>query len=340
MTDHQAKNIRTLEMYQSLCEGKVINKAQEAQRFGVDERSIQRDIDDIRAFLDERSVADARDTRKVLYSREKKGFYMTGNEATLMENSEILAVSKILLASRAFSKKDISMILDKMILGCVPQKNMKLVSELISNEKHHYVELQHRGRKIKELLWDLGEEIKACNLLEIDYQRQINTRTRITRVIQPVAVLFSEYYFYLNAYIVERNERGDWEQKYDYPTIFRLDRIRSFREMGERFQIPYRSRFEEGQFRKCIQFMQAGELMRCQFRFSGNSVEAVLDRLPTAKVIKEEEGSIIMEAQVYGKGILMWFLSQGSLVEVLKPDSLREEMKRTLQEMLEAYEAP
>ena len=51
------KNYRILDMYVRFCEGKVINKAEEARRFNVDERSIQRDIDDIRAFLDERSAS-------------------------------------------------------------------------------------------------------------------------------------------------------------------------------------------------------------------------------------------------------------------------------------------
>ena len=53
MVDKQSKNARVLDLYERLCAGKVINKAEESRRFGVDERSIQRDIDDIRAFLDE-----------------------------------------------------------------------------------------------------------------------------------------------------------------------------------------------------------------------------------------------------------------------------------------------
>lgn len=49
--NRKSKNYRTINMYVRFCEGKTINKTEEAQRFGVDERSIQRDIDDIRAFL-------------------------------------------------------------------------------------------------------------------------------------------------------------------------------------------------------------------------------------------------------------------------------------------------
>lgn len=42
----ESKNQRTLDIYVRLCEGKVINKKTESQNFGMDERSIQRDIDD------------------------------------------------------------------------------------------------------------------------------------------------------------------------------------------------------------------------------------------------------------------------------------------------------
>ena len=95
----ESKNSRTLDMYVRLCEGKTINKAEEARRFNVDERSIQRDIDDIRAYLDEQHIQNARDNRAIGYDRTKKGFIMTGAEASMMTNSEILAVSKILLES-------------------------------------------------------------------------------------------------------------------------------------------------------------------------------------------------------------------------------------------------
>lgn len=337
MNPKLSKNNRTLDLYTRLCKGKIINKSEEAQKFGVDERSIQRDIDDIRSFLDDCAVADSTDTRKIIYDRTKRGFIITGNESALMDNSEILAVSKILLESRAFTKKEITAILDKLVLGCVPRKNMKLVSDLIANEKYHYVELHHKSC-IKDKLWEIGNEIKQYNLLEIIYYRQVDSKIPVKRVVQPVAVLFSEYYFYLNAYITEQNEQGKYIRKYDYPAIFRIDRIKSYRELGEKFEIPYASRFEEGEYRKRIQFMYAGELVKLQFRYIGENVEAILDRLPTAKIIGEKEGGSIIEAEVYGKGILMWLLSQGKMVEVLKPSSFRDEMKETLLEMLKKYD--
>ena len=334
--DKQEKTLRVLNLYVRLCEGKLINKSEEAERFGVDERSIQRDIDDIRAFLSERTAKQSSDDREIVYSRTQKGFLMTGIEDSIMSNSEILAVSKILLESRAFTKCEIENILSKMIAGCVPYKNMKLVSELIGNEQYHYVELHHKS-KIQDKLWELGTEIKQCNILEITYQKQVASKELVKRYVQPVAIIFSEYYFYLNAYIVEPDSQGKYIRKYDYPAIFRIDRIVNYKEIGEKFRIAYASRFEEGEFRKRIQFMYAGKLTKIQFRYTGKNVEAILDRLPTAKILQEDEQTYLLEAEVYGKGILMWLLSQGSTVEVLKPNSLREEVKKTLQKMYNLY---
>lgn len=262
---------------------------------------------------------------------------MIGNEKSIMTNSEILAVSKILLESRAFTKAEMNSILDKMILGCIPIKNMDLVSDLIANEKYHYVELHHRSH-INEKLWELGNEIKQCNLLEIVYQKQVSSKNTVKRIIQPVVIIFSEYYFYLNAYIVERDGNEKYHKKYDYPVIYRLDRIVKYKQIGKKFITPYTERFEEGEFRKRIQFMFAGKLTKLQMKYTGNNIEAILDRLPTAKIISKQDDGWIVEAEVFGKGIVMWLLSQGKNIEILRPESMRNEMKDILLEMLKKYE--
>lgn len=334
--DKVAKNYRILALYLKLCEGKSISKAEEAQRYHVDERSIQRDIDDIRAFLTERNALDNTECRTIEYDRAQKRFIMRGSESGMLSNSEILAVSKILLESRAFTKKEIGEILDKLISGCVPQKNLKLVTDLVANEKYHYVELHHKS-SVKECLWDLGCNIKDHQLLEITYGKQIPKKKTVKRMIEPVAILFSEYYFYLNAFIVDRGENG-YKHRFDYPAIFRIDRIIDYRKLGEQFHVDYADRFQEGEYRKRVQFMFAGELMRVRFRYEGDSVDAILDRLPTAQILTEENRTYIIEAEVYGKGILMWLLSQGDAVEILKPQSLRDEMEQMLENMLRKYQ--
>ena len=83
--------------------------------------------------------------------------------------------------------------------------------------------------------------------------------------------------------------------------------------------------------------MYAGELMRVQLKFYGENPEPVLDRLPTAQIIEQKEHEYIISAEVYGTGIVMWLLSQGNKIEVIRPESLRQEMKAKVQEILALY---
>lgn len=329
-----SKTSRTLDLYDRLCQGQTVVKREMAQYYGVDERSIQRDIDELRSFLENRGVENPGEKRRILYDRSKKGFVLSGYQSPIMTNSEILAVSKILLESRAFPKEEMTAILEKLVSGCVPHKNLKLVEELISNELHHYIEIQNPVG-IQETLWDIGNDIKQCRLMEMEYMRQNDVV--VQRVVQPVSILFSEYYFYLIAYMTEQDADGNYIRKYDYPTVYRVDRIQSYKLLDIKFHLPYSNRFEEGEYRKKIQFMYAGALQTIRFKYTGWNVDAILDRLPTAKIAEKGAHSYIIEAEVFGKGILMWLLSQGKYVQLLSPDSLRSEMRAMLEEMLKRH---
>lgn len=81
------------------------------------------------------------------------------------------------------------------------------------------------------------------------------------------------------------------------------------------FSVPYTNRFSEGKFRKRVQFMYGGKLQQVHFSYCGPSVEAVLDRLPTAEIISEQDGVYEIRAEVFGKGIEMWLRSQGDYIK-------------------------
>ena len=131
--------------------------------------------------------------------------------------------------------------------------------------------------------------------------------------------IFTNAYFYLTAFIDDEEIKKDFDVLNDsFPTIYRFDRIRSLNILEKRFYIPYNSRFEEGEFRKRIQFMYGGKLKKVKFRYTGTDIEAILDRLPTAKILNEEDGAYIVTEEVFGSGIDMWLRSQRSYVELLQ----------------------
>ena len=306
---------RILQIYTKLTEGHVINKAEEALVYGVNERSIQRDIDDIRDFLDtdtERSGVE----NTVIYDRSEKGYRLESLYKLRLTNSEVLALCKILLDSRAFTKKEMVSMLDKLISCCVPKTNQKLVRDLIKNEEFHYVELRHKTKFIDKM-WDIGQAVRESRYIEIEYRR-LKDKKKVKRKLKPVAIMFSEYYFYLTAFIDDEETRKNFDVINDsFPTIYRIDRIKKLTVLDERFHIPYSSRFEEGEFRKRIQFMYGGRLRKITFKYSGLDIDAVLDRLPTAQVLSEKDGAYIVCAEVFGDGIDMWIRSQGGSISII-----------------------
>ncbi len=315
-TDKNDKIERVLQIYTKLTNGSVVNKAAAAVEYGVTERSIQRDIDDIRNVL-EMEAGRGGVIHSVVYDRRKKGYCLGQPLRPLLSNAETLAICKILLDSRAFTRPEMLQMLDKLIACCVPEDQRKLVADLISNEAFHYIEPQHKTVFL-DIMWSLGEAIRSCQYVEIRYARLKGNKT-VTRRIKPAAIMFSEFYFYLAAFIDDEKVRKDFETPDDpFPTIYRIDRIRKLTVCREHFHVLYADRFEEGEFRKRVQFMYSGKLQRVKFKYVGLSIEAVLDRLPTAQVLSHDESGWIVEAEVFGKGIEMWIRSQGEYIQILK----------------------
>ena len=302
----EAKSARLLAIYARLLSGEGLNRVALAGEYGVAVRSIQRDIESLRCFL-----AEQRLPQDVVYDRRERAYKLVNSVPRGLSNSEILAVCKILLESRSMRRDEMMPILDKLIDCCVPEESKRAVTELIANEKHHYVE-PHHGKHILDGLWEIGQAVKHRQVMEITYERMKEPRL-VSRRVQPVGLMFSEYYFYLTAFL---EDRTDFENPDDlFPTIYRLDRIKSFQVLNEHFVVPYRGRFEEGEFRKRVQFMYGGKLQTVKFVYTRPSIESVLDRLPTAEILEEQDGGYTVQAEVFGKGIEMWLRSQGDYIE-------------------------
>lgn len=303
----EAKSSRLLVIYSRLVNGETISKAELSGQYHVSERSIQRDMESLRCFIANQSLA-----QDIIYDYKLRGYRLVNNLPKGLSNSEVLAVCKILLESRSMRRDEMLPILDKLIDCAVPEESHRAVMELIANEKHHYIE-PHHGKRILDGLWEIGQAVKRRQIMEIEYER-INGPKCVQRRIQPVGIMFSEYYFYLTAFLADKT---NFENPDDlFPTIYRIDRIRSFKVLDEHFHVPYKDRFEEGEFRKRVQFMYGGKLERITFRYTGPSIEAVLDRLPTAKIVSTEDDGWTIQAEVFGKGIDMWLRSQGNYIKL------------------------
>ena len=300
------QGVRLLLLREDLEKGKNINKEEIKAKFDIDDKTFQRDIDFLRAFYTENINPEI----EIKYNKKKKGYILENNKDRF-RNEEILAISKILLESRAFCKDELDELLRKLRL-LSEEDEMKQVKEMIKNEKFNYVPLKH-GKKLLDLIWELSKYITKQEIISISYTTK-EGKSKVHR-IKPVSIMFSEYYFYIVSFMADKFVE-------DGPTIFRIDRIKKLKGTGENFEVPYLERFEDGEFRKRVQFMLSGKLRTVKFEYTG-ILEVVQDRLPTAEVVEEiklDDGKkkYVITAEVYGKGIDMWLKSQGDKVRVVE----------------------
>lgn len=308
---------RIIAIMLALLSGEKITRETLADQYNVNVRTVQRDLATIKHQLEDGGYP-----YTFHYDNEQKTYFLT-NENTL-DSKEILGLSKILLASRAFNTSEMKQIINHLLEHLNPQENRNL-SKMIANELLHYQPVTHQ-KDLFDKIMIFSDYIREQTT--IDYVYYKNRGEKIERYGLPVSLYFSEYYFYVLTYCPET----------DRFLNLRLDRFDEVETISKKIKIPHSNRLEEGILRKKLHYMYPGKEITFTFRFWG-IVEAALDKLPNSKVIKHcEDGSVIIEATSYEWGVTMWLLSQRSNVQVLSPPSFVENIKAELQRMIERYD--
>lgn len=317
------KKNRMLEIFLRTILGEEINVRELADDYGVSTKSIARDISEIRNFLyDKRELSNFTDLK---YSGSSKTYSIEFDNVLL--SKELIAIIKAMIGCRAFSKEELQTIINKL-KTFTSRHDATMLDQIIGKEMLHYSPVGSDCESVIDQLWKLTRCIHERKEISVSYYK-VN-RKLVTRRIMPVAITFSDYYFYLIAY---RCDKDDWK-----PLYYRIGRIENIVEHRKHFTLAPEHDFDVGELRKKIQFMFPGEFRKIKFSYTGPSVQAILDRLPTAKVVEEKDGTYIIEAEIYGTGINMFLLSQGRSVKVLGPDDFVEEMKQEIAEMKAMYE--
>ncbi|MCR4890848.1 MAG: WYL domain-containing protein [Lachnospiraceae bacterium] len=324
IADKHIKTDRIMELFFRALKGEALSVQKLSFEYNVSTRSITRDINSLKAFLAEHS--DNFGYTELEYSSTNHCYSLRMD--SFLSNRELLAITKVLIGSRAFNSSDLLELIRKLKMNTTASDRTKL-EKLIHKEVYHYDEIHSDCQSVIDNLWKLTECIEAKNTITISYYKM--NRDMVKRKLMPVSVLFSEYYFYLIGYNCESETPNT-------PIYYRVDRISEITVHRENYKLTKEQNVDEGMLRKKSQFMWPGPSRRIRFEFTGPSVQAVLDRIPTARVIEYQEGKSIIEAEVFGTGIKMFLLSQGSWVKVLSPDEFVEELKLELEKMRGMYD--
>ena len=285
MDSEYSKVRRVLSLYDRLSTGRIIYLKDELNATGMSDRSFKRDITELRNYLAEK-VVDGKGKKEVVYDRDRNCYYMTDEKDTLPDYQKIFAVAKILLGSKGLSQTEMNQVMEYLLSLCNDEDKRKEIKKFLADGKFNYQGPKH-GKDLISIIWHLAQAVENQNRLKIRYRR-LDGQQEVDRVLEPIGVIFSEYYFYLLAYILE-----------------------------EHFNVSYSEKFEEQKFRDSIPLMFGGDIRRIKFWYSGPSLEAVQDRIPTAKVVKEETGRWLLSAEVIGKGAEMWLNSQGEMINII-----------------------
>lgn len=309
---------RQLYIFQQLLSDHVVVKEQLANQFAVTPRVIQSDLSQLKSFIHEQQLF-----YELTYHRRLGGYRLDVTQDSISKQA-ILVLIKVLLASRSLTKTETDQTINSL-LNLIPKPEQREILPIIKNERFHYRPVTH-GKPLLTLIWQFSQFIEHHVTVDIRYRNQLDQVNQ--RTILPQAIIFSEYYFYVVAY----------SKTYRANRFFRLDRIQAYTPSQERLTRSRAQRFEDGELRQYIHYMQPGEKMTIQFEFRG-IVEAALDRFPTAtlKARYPERHSVLIEADVFDKGAKMWLLSQGALVTVTSPAKLVTDISETLRQALQNY---
>lgn len=295
---------RIPEIEQQLKNGEVVSKKAAAEKYGISEKGVQRDVEKIK----EKYAHDP--NTEIIYSRSMGGYVMNVKNPSNATNSEILAVCKIVLESRAFNEPDMKSVLNKMVKSCTAEGNYKSIMQAIANEMEHYRGPYH-GKSFIELLWDISKAIRGQKFVNMKYENEDSIER-----IKPAGLMFSEHYFYLLVYMDNGSKN------------YRVDKIEKFDVMNESFHVNHVDRFEEGEYRKHIHNMVGGKSRILKFWFKAESVEEVMDMFPEARIIEENYGRWLIRAEVFGDGADFWFKGHGDKIEIVE-DTKMEDDKMT-----------
>lgn len=315
---------RILDLYNLINKENQFNKGDFAKDFGTSERTVRRDIKCLndyfkRNYENNGSIGVC---REISYCRKDNVYKVNLRGDCDFSESDIYAFVKVIIQSRAFTSKEIR----RMLSILASQVNdVSVIKEIIEKEELYYVEPQHK-KDIINLLWDMRNSIERGKKVEFDYTRADGRKKH--HIVNPIAIVFNEYYFYLIAEVEKESSKIE--------ISFRADRIENHIETKDNSTYPY-GRFEEDKYRKKVQFMYTGDFKTIEFEFFGASIEAVLDRLPTAKIIGKIDKGYKVRAEIYGEGVKRWILSQKEYLKVTKPQDYVDEIKDTIQKMYELY---
>lgn len=171
------KNTRILLLYDALLNGNSIDKKTFSVEHCIDERTFDRDIEDIRLFLSESFSC-----RELIYDKEINAYQLSGNQIKSIDRMEATVISKILLESGLLREDEILGLINSL-LSAVTSRDKLAIKKYLSPELKQYESKTNLA--ILKFVEDLFEVIDSGHDITITFAHK---NGRVIKNISPIAI--------------------------------------------------------------------------------------------------------------------------------------------------------
>ena len=303
-----------------LSASKIKEKIEEVYGETIDSRTLRRNIN----LLKEKFGYDIS-----TYNENKKGYYLTNDPETDFEPGEVRAI----IDNFSYANYIVPSVAKNIIKKC---KNIQTIYE---NEKikdyHIYAnDSKTENAEVIKNIEDISTSIYKHKKIKFEYWKyaitdKLEKKVVSTPTVSPYALVYSKQEFYL----IGIKEGVD--KFYNY----RLDRIKNIQILDDKITIK-KTKSEIQDFAESSTEMFGGEKKEIEAVCHVILLDTIFDtfgRNVTVEKIPKNDEYFKFKVDTNPLGFKMWAMRNIDLVEVLKPDSLREEMKEIIKNAQEKY---
>jgi hypothetical protein len=320
----------TLRIFFLLLENKPLKNKEISKRLSTNIRNVQRIIENLKlAFDDKNNVLNRHFTFK------EDGHYHTVCQNLLLKEDEILLLTKILISSRSLNETELPELVDKLI-DMVGVDNHKVVKDAVASERLTQTFIDDKSFR-KDKLWSLQQNISNNDKIRFQYtnhEAQEDAQTE-TVEISPVHTFFDNYYFFLV---------GLEKETHEYIT-YRIDWMTDIEVIHVKIGDDHSKRPNHGRDAQLNLYGYSGKKTRIYFEYYGY-IGYIKDKFPSCKVIKKLDrpnrfpfSVNLIEIEVnYSDGVKLWLLGETTILRVVKPKAIADDIKKTLYDTYRLYD--
>jgi len=321
----RAQFARLYYIHQQLVSGKYPNTLTLAQDLEVSRRTVERDIEYMRDRLG----------APILYCHRNRGYYYKNNDFQLLP----LRLTKGELVAIFLGQKLLSQCAGTPLEASIYSAFEKIISSMPEGISIDLTALDHvisfgveplrdNEQKIAEIYHRLAIAIENKITVWIKYYGA--TRNKISeRYVDPYHLRYHQGAWYLIAYCHLRRDLR----------IFALDRIQKISETNQTFTMLPDFSLED-YLCSALGIELGGKPQEVIIKFDPHQARWIRERCwhHTQKLEVQSDGSLILKMTVSGLGeVKRWIMGFGSHAEVIRPESLRQEIAEEAKKLASIY---